>query len=170
MQALIKSCIITTMVMGICTAARAQKLVFLFAHGQYASPLRSGFKDNYGYGLGAEAGIGLGAGKTFFTGTVGYTFFDARSGHDVGNITYMPIKAGVRRYLLPGNLLFVHADAGVANIKDKTTDSRSSRFTGDIGGGVKLGPMEVGVAYDGFSSSDGFNSWIGFKAGWRIGL
>jgi hypothetical protein len=80
------------------------------------------------------------------------------------------MKLGVRRYLLPGKLLFVHADAGVANIKDKSNDTRTSGFTADVGGGVKLGPMEVGVAYDGFNYAGSFRSFVAFKAGWRIGL
>lgn len=167
MKVLTRICIAICLT-GICTGAKAQKLFFLFGHGQYASPAGS-FKDNYGFGLGAEAGAGIGAGKTFFTGTVGYTYFDAKSGKEAGNLTYIPMKLGLRHYLLPGNLLFIHADAGVANIKERNTGEKSSHFTADVGGGVKLGPMEVGIVYDGFSDN-GFNSWIGFKVGWRIGL
>ncbi|THU37114.1 hypothetical protein FAM09_19375 [Niastella caeni] len=159
------------LVTGIFSGAHAQKLFFLFAHGQYASPVQSSFKNDYNFGLGAEGGVGIGTGKTFFTGTVGYTVFDARSG-EVGNITYVPMKVGLRRYFLPANLLFIHADAGVAHIKDKTTNSTYSRFTADVGAGAKLGPFEVGVAYDGFSrsGSSGYASWLAFKAGWRFGL
>ena len=64
-----------------------------------------------------------------------------------------------------------HADAGVANIKIKGADSHT-RFTSDVGAGVKLGPLEAGVAYEGFSQGDpsGFASWIGFKLGWRFGI
>ncbi|WP_207514650.1 hypothetical protein [Longitalea luteola] len=151
--------------------AQAQKLFFVFAHGQYAAPVQTSFKNDYNFGLGAEAGVGIGPGKTKLVGTVGYTVFDAKSG-EVGNITYVPVKVGVRRYFLPGNLLFLHADAGIGHIKDKTTNSSYSRFTADVGAGAKLGPFEVGVAYDGFKrvGSSGYASWLAFKAGWRFGL
>jgi hypothetical protein len=158
---------------GLPARVQAQKLFFVFVHGQYATPSQTSFKDNYNFGLGAEGGAGIGFGKTFFTGTVGYTVFDAKSNTESGkgNLTYVPMKLGIRRYFLPGHLLFVHADAGVAHIKEKSAGSYS-RFTGDVGAGVKLGPLEAGVAYDGFSQSDpsGFASWIGFKLGWRFGL
>jgi hypothetical protein len=155
---------------GAWNQTQAQKLVFLFAHGQYASPVESSFKNDYNFGVGGEAGLGIGTGKTFFTGTVGYTVFDAVS-KEIGNITYVPVKVGLRRYFLPMNLLFIHVDAGVGHIKDKTTNSSYSRFTGDVGAGAKLGPFEIGVAYDGFSrDGGGYASWIGFKAGWRFGL
>jgi len=158
------------LIAGFYNHAQAQKLVFLFAHGQYASPVQSGFKNDYNFGLGAEGGVGLGTGKTFFTGTVGYMVFDASKG-EVGNITYVPVKVGLRRYFLPMNLLFIHVDAGVGHIKDKTTNTNYSRFTGDVGAGAKLGPFEIGVAYDGFSrDGGGYASWIGFKGGWRFGL
>jgi hypothetical protein len=81
------------------------------------------------------------------------------------------MKVGLRRYLLPGNLLFVHADAGIGKIKDKTDNSSYSRFSADIGAGAKLGPFEIGVAYDGFARKDaGYATWLAFKAGWRFGL
>jgi hypothetical protein len=159
------------LIAGVSTSVKAQKLFFVFAHGQYATPLQSNLKNNYNFGLGAEGGAGIGFGKTFITATVGYSVFDARSGTEAGNLTYVPIKAGFRKYFLPMNLLYIHADAGVANVKVKGGGS-SSRFTGDVGAGVKLGPLEAGVAYEGFSQSDpsGFASWLAFKLGWRLGL
>lgn len=160
--------ITAVLIAGAYSGAQAQKLFFVFAHGQYATPVQNDFKNNYGFGLGAEAGLGIGTGKTFFTGTVGYTFFDAQSESAAGNLTYVPVKAGIRRYILPGNLLFIHADAGVATIKIKGGDS-FSRFTADVGAGAKLGPFEIGVAYDGFTGT-GNASWLEFKAGWKLGL
>ncbi|MBO9199306.1 MULTISPECIES: hypothetical protein [Niastella] len=160
------------LIAGSYNGAQAQKLFFLFAHGQYASPVQTGFKNDYNFGLGGEAGAGIGFGtKTFLTGTLGYTVFDAKT-KELGNIIYVPMKLGLRRYFLPANLLFIHVDAGVAHIKDKTNNASSSRFSGDVGAGVKLGPFEVGVAYDGFSrgESAGYASWWAFKAGWRFGL
>ena len=151
---------------------QAQKLFFLFAHGQYALPTDSYFKHNYNYGLGVEGGAGIGTGRTFFVGTVGYTSFTSVSGNDFGNSSFVPIKGGIRHYLLVGKILFIHADGGVAFIKNNIVNS--SRFSGDIGVGVKLGPIEVLADYDGFTRSSaensGYSSWIGIKAGFRFGL
>jgi hypothetical protein len=151
---------------------QAQKLFFLFAHGQYALPIDSYFKHNYNYGLGVEGGAGIGTGRTFFVGTVGYTSFTSVSGNGYGNSSYVPIKGGIRHYLLVGKILFIHADGGVAFIKNNIVNS--SRFSGDIGVGVKLGPIEVLADYDGFTRSSaensGYSSWIGIKAGFRFGL
>src|SRR5688500_8635871 len=89
------------LVAGLYSGVQAQKLFFVFAHGQYASPVQTSFRNDYNFGLGAEGGVGIGFGaKTFLTGTVGYTVFDARS-KELGNITYVPMKVGLRRYLLP---------------------------------------------------------------------
>jgi hypothetical protein len=173
MQFIFRSTIVLTLILMTAVAgAKAQKLFFIFAHGQYASPLDANFKDNYSYGLGAEGGVGIGTGKTFFIGTIGYTYFNDRAGSGAGNLTYVPMKIGVRHYLLPGKLIFIQADAGIGTINNKSKGGSTSRFTGDIGAGVKLGPLEVGVSYDGFSRSDpsGYASWLAFKAGWRIGL
>jgi hypothetical protein len=159
------------LITGIYSGAQAQKLFFVFAHGQYSTPVQASFKNDYNFGLGVEGGAGIGTGKTKLVGTVGYTVFKGSS--EMTNTIYIPMKLGIRRYFLPANLLFIHADAGVANIKDKTTSSSYSRFTADVGAGAKLGPFEVGLAYDGFSSrngSSGYASWLEFKLGWRFGL
>lgn len=160
------------LIAGLYSGVQAQKLFFAFAHGQYASPVQTSFRNDYNYGAGAEGGVGVKVGKKeFLTGTVGYTVFNSPS-KELGNITYVPMKIGLRKYFLPTNLLFVHVDAGVGNIKDKTTNSSYSRFTADAGAGVKLGPFEMGLAYDGFTrkGSSGYASWVAFKAGWRFGL
>ena len=169
MKALIKFGLLTVVLTGLYTGAQAQKLFFIFAHGQYSSPLQNTFKDNYNYGLGGEAGIGIGPGKTKITGTVGYHFFNSPAGHEASDLTVVPMKLGIRRYILPANLIYLHADAGVANIKENGSE-RTSGFTADVGAGVKLGPLEVGIAYDGFNYQDAFRSFIAFKAGWRLGL
>ncbi|AEW02094.1 hypothetical protein A4D02_08755 [Niastella koreensis] len=159
------------LIAGSYNSVQAQKVFFVFAHGQYASPLQAKFKHDYNYGVGAEAGAGINLGsKTFLTGTVGYTVFNAPS-KEIGNIIYVPVKLGFRKYFLPTNMLFIQANAGVAQIKDKTYNSTSSRFSGDVGAGVKLGPFEMGMALDGFAREGaGYASWLAFKAGWHFGL
>jgi len=150
----------------------AQKLFFLFAHGQYAAPVDSYFKHNYNYGAGVEGGAGIGTGRTFLVATFGYTSFKSVSESSYGNTSYVPIKGGIRHYILVAKILFIQADAGVGIIKNEIVNS--SRFSGDIGAGVTLGPFEIIVNYDGFSRTSaentGYSSWIGIKAGMRIGL
>src|SRR4051812_35428712 len=102
---------------GFFNSAGAQRLVFLFGHAVYSVPAGGVFKDNYKYGAGAEAGVGVGLlGKTFFTGTVGYTSFRHSNANPTGNISFVPIKAGVRRYLF-AKMIFIHGDLGVGLIK-----------------------------------------------------
>lgn len=163
-----------TLLIVVCSigSLHAQKVFFLFAHGLYALPADSYFKHNYNYGLGVEGGAGIGTGRTFLVATVGYTSFTSVSGNSLGNASYVPLKAGIRHYLLVGKILFLHADGGVGFIKNNVVNS--SRFSGDIGLGVKLGPVEVLADYDGFTRSSsentGYSSWIGIKAGFRFGL
>ncbi len=149
----------------------AQKLVFLFGHGLYDAPT-GGLADHYNYGLGVEGGVGIGLNKTFLTGTIGYTNFFNKSGNPAGDLKYVPIKVGLRHYLM-AKLLFVNLNAGVASLDNKLISS-SARFTADAGIGAKLGPLDLGVNYDGFDGSNGvssgWNSWFSFKAGFRIGL
>jgi hypothetical protein len=160
------------LIAGVYNSAQAQKIFFVFAHGQYASPVQNSFKNDYNFGAGAEGGVGIGPGKTKFVGTIGYMVFKASS-KEMSNTIYIPMKVGFRKYFLPTNLLFINADAGVANIKDRTTNSSYARFTGDVGGGAKLGAFELGLAFDGFAGRQGYAgyaSWMEFKAGWRFGL
>ncbi|HTQ27551.1 MAG TPA: hypothetical protein VMI35_05455 [Puia sp.] len=150
----------------------AQKLVFLFAHGLYAMPSDSYFKHNFNNGYGVEGGAGIGLGSTFFIGTIGYSSFGSTSQSSLGNTSYTPIKGGLRQYILVGKIIFLQVDAGVAHVKNEVVNG--SRFSGDLGLGVKLGPFEVMASYDGFARSDGepsgYSSWIGIKAGARLGL
>lgn len=151
---------------------QAQKLIFLFGHLAYEVPVDSYFKSNYNYGLGVEGGIGIGVGSTFFVGTVGYSSFIEQGHAKVGNYTYVPFKGGLRKYVLVGKILFVQLDAGVALVKNDLVNS--SRFSADLGLGAKLGPFEVLADYDGFANGSGqpvgYSSWIGLKAGMRLGL
>ncbi len=158
----------------ICNAksAEAQKLIFLFGHVLYAIPADQNFEKNYSSGFGVEGGIGLGTGRTFVVGTVGYSSFTAFDSNPYGKLSYLPIKVGIRHYLLVGKLLFINADAGVGILQNGLYNG--SRFSGDIGLGVKLGPLEVMVDYDGYAKSSGegsgYASWIGIKAGMTFGF
>ncbi|MFI5153471.1 MAG: hypothetical protein ACHQET_09070 [Chitinophagales bacterium] len=149
-----------------------QELIFIFAHAQYANPLDDYFSRNYSHGFGFEVGAGIGMNRTFLMGTAGYSSFSASSSNAYGQLTYIPLKIGIRHYLLVGKILFIQADGGVGHVQNELVNA--SRFTGDIGLGVKLGPFEVIADYDGFARSDaetsGYSSWLGIKAGIRFGL
>jgi hypothetical protein len=152
--------------------ASAQHLVFLFGHLQYAEPVDTYFKHTSNNGFGVEGGAAVGIGRTFLIGTIGYTSFAAASGDTAGTLSYVPLKGGLRHYLLVGKILFLQVDVGVGHIKNQVVNS--SRFSGDLGLGVKLGPFEVMASYDGFTrtggETSGYSSWIGIKAGARLGL
>ncbi|PWT71486.1 MAG: hypothetical protein C5B59_18105 [Bacteroidetes bacterium] len=161
----------TLSMLSISSSTQAQRLFFIFMHGQYAIPVDSYFYHNYNYGLGVEGGAGIGAGRTFFVATVGYTSFSSVSNSKYGNTSFVPIKGGIRHYL-PGKLLFISADMGIAHVNNNLVNS--SRFSGDIGLGVRLGPFEAMAAYDGYArtsaENSGYSSWIGLKAGFHFGL
>lgn len=153
-----------------CNAVKAQRLVFLFGHGVYSVPAGSNFKDAYKFGLGGEAGIGVGLlGKTFVTGTVGYTDFIHASSSESGNLTYTPIKFGIRHYLL-ARVLFIHGDLGPGFFKQSKINYSATKFTGDLGVGVKLAGLEVSADYDGIFGNNPSGSWFALKAGFNFGL
>ena len=152
--------------------AYSQKLVFLFGHVIYGIPVDNYFKNNYNYGAGVEGGVGIGTGRTFLTGTIGYSSFITPSSNHYGNTSYVPIKGGLRHYLFVGKILFINVDAGAGLIKNSIVNYTS--FSGDLGIGVKLGPTEIIAQYNGFTRSgfenSGYSSWIEIKAGMRFGL
>ncbi|CAN5746782.1 hypothetical protein BH10BAC2_BH10BAC2_44050 [soil metagenome] len=149
----------------------SQNLLFLYAHGIYANPVDKNFKDGYNAGLGVEAGAAIGWNKTFIVGTLGYTSFSDRDNNTAGNISYTPFKVGLRQYVF-SKLIYIHGDLGIGKVKNEVIDD--TRFSGDIGAGVKLAGFEVQLDYDGFTrkspEASGYASWIGIKAGFNLGL
>lgn len=146
---------------------KAQRLFFLFGHAEYASATGK-LTDTHNKGLGIEAGLGIGANKTFFTGTLGYTWMqgqDNAAGDAIGNLRYAPVKFGVRRYVFRKNI-FIKGDAGVANMKPEHSDG-TSQFTAVVGAGVKFTGFEAMLDYTTVSK---WGSWISLKAGFTIGL
>ncbi len=166
----------TYVLLGFCllvlmNTVHAQKLVFLFGHAVYGTPSDKNFKDNYKYGLGIEAGAGLGWEKTFIIGTSGFSEFKSADGNMLGHIVLIPVKLGLRQYVF-SKMIYLHGDFGIMNIKYKNASTSESKFSGDFGAGVKLAGFELQMDYDGFSRSDpsGYASWISLKAGFAIGL
>ena len=56
------------------------------------------------------------------------------SGNGTGSLSYVPIKGGLRHYLLTGKLLFLQAEAGVGSIKNEVVSRK--QFRGDLGRGL----------------------------------
>lgn len=164
-------CFLVVLILGFTFSASvsAQQAFFLFGHGVYSTPVDKNFKGNYNTGLGVEGGAAIGWNKTFIVGTIGYSNFSNENGVLGGNISYVPYKIGLRQYIF-SKLLYIHGDLGAATIKNDNYNE--SRFSGDLGIGVKLGSFEAQLDYDGFSRSDpsGYASWIGIKAGFAFGL
>ncbi len=135
----------------------------------YAKP-SSDFSNTHSYGIGAEAYGGLGWGKTFVTATAGIGSFKS-STPEAGNITYTPLKVGVRRFLL-GKLIFANTDIGIAFLKDKQTGANKTRFTRGVGAGVRFMGLEGSLYYDGWKSinQSGYSNSLNFKLGMSFAL
>jgi hypothetical protein len=133
----------------------------------YAKPSGK-FTNTHNYGYGAEAFAGASLGKTYLVATVGTANFKAFNEGD-GDISYTPIKAGVRRYFLLKKI-FINADAGVAILKNKTTNETERRLLRGVGAGVRLFGFEGGVYYDGWKAlnTSGFSNSVQWKVGYAI--
>lgn len=134
----------------------------------YAKP-QGGFNDAYSFGGGGEVFGGAGLGKTFIIATAGFSAFKATSGIHSGNVTYLPVKIGLKQYIFR-KLLFINADVGRAIVKNKNFNE--SRFTRGIGFGAKLLGLEAALYYDGWKNvhASGFSNSVNIKAGWSISL
>jgi hypothetical protein len=160
---------IAAILVAYCNNLHAQHLVLLFGHGIYAAPEDKNLKNGYNTGLGAEAGAGIGRNKTFIVATIGYSHFFKENSNPAGDVSVVPLKAGLRQYVF-SKLIYIHGDLGVDKITNKI--SSDSHFSGDIGAGIKFGIFELQLDYDGYTRDDpaGFSSWVGFKAGFAFGL
>ncbi len=171
---IIKCLIIMVIITGIHYKTTAQKLFYVFAHGRYdAASLDKSGSNNYTAGIGAEAGVGIGANNTFFNGTIGYTNFISTSQNTNGDLRYIPVKAGIRYYLpLPVKLIFINTNAGVGMMKNASDQTTHTSFAADAGAGVKLGALEILTSIDAINEKDpvGWLTWWNIKAGLRFGL
>src|SRR3954447_21144300 len=144
-----------------CNNLKAQHLILLYGHGIYATPTDKNFKQGYNTGVGVEGGGGIGWNRTFIVGTIGYTHFFKEGDNSAGDVGIVPFKAGLRQYIF-SKMIYIHGDVGVDKIKNKTFSD--SRFSADIGAGIRLGLLELQLDYDGYTRDDpsGFASWVGF--------
>ncbi|MEP6847060.1 MAG: hypothetical protein ABI861_13700 [Panacibacter sp.] len=163
--------LLTLFLLTASTQLQAQKLFFVYAHGLYANPADKNFKTGYHTGLGVEGGAAIGWNKTFVVGTIGCTSFFNKDNNTTGKTTFVPFKVGLRQYIF-SKFVYLHGDVGVGKIKNNLYDD--SRFSGDIGAGIKLAGFELQLDYDGFARKSpepsGYASWIAVKAGFNMGL
>lgn len=156
------------------TSVNAQKLFFVSAHATGAKPSGKGLLGQSDFGLGGEVVGGIKImRKTYATGTLGYSyFFPKHLFKDDGGLNYVPVRFGIRQNFLPLNVLYLHADAGPASLKNKAISG--SRVTASFGAGAKLGPIEAQLDYEliGKKHTDppGDHGWVAFKLGYRFGL
>ena len=147
---------------------------FVAFHGIYASPQDDNLSNAFHYGLGVDAEAGIGIGKTMLTGSIGYLNFSAKD-NTVGNLSFIPIEVGVRRYFLLG--LFADAKAGVGLQSMPSTASsvkidNSSNFMYEVGAGFKILSIEAVVNFESSknSSSDTWSNNFLFKLGYCLKL
>lgn len=130
--------------------------VTLGFNAMYCMP-QGDFKNAYKFGAGGEIYGGVGWGKTFVLATVGYRAFKEEANISSGTLTFIPVKLGVKR-LFAMKRLFIQADAGFLTSKlEKSTDNHNG-FTYDIGAGLRLGGVELGLFYDGYKPKDANSS------------
>ena len=137
-------------------------------HGIYGSPIDATLSKNYNYGLGADAEAGLGFGKTMVTASLGYINYAATNNTN-GALSFFPIKANVRQYLLMG--LFANAGLGVAiqsvptSVPNYSFDN-SSNLLYEAGIGFKLVGIEGMINYGSWKNST-TNTW---NSNWLLKL
>lgn len=134
----------------------------------YAKP-KGDFATAYNYGIGGEVFGGIGYGKTFLVATLGWSGFQAGNNYPYGNLTYVPVKVGLKRFIA-GRHLFVNGDVGFASVKNQSFSG--SQFTRGIGVGAKLLGIEAGLYYDGWKNKNtgGYSNSLDVKFGWSFSL
>lgn len=145
------------------TSSSSQSPILIGGSLVYGMPQAS-FKNGYKSSIGFESTMGLKLSKIFVTSTVGYSLFAAQGGNAFGNITNIPLKAGVKYYVSEN--FFVMGNVGVGLLKDRVS-SVQSRFMRDFGVGFRYNTGELALVYDGWKrKSDGkYSDVIALKAG-----
>jgi len=114
-------------------------------------------------------GGGIGFGKTVLYASAGYEKYKAVSSNAAGSFKLVPIKVGLRRYLLPG--LFINGALGTAIQTYDQSSFGNSSFLYEAGAGIKFpGMIELGAAYTGWLYSGNTQTALLFKGGLAIKL
>jgi len=124
------------------------------------------FNDGYKSSLALDATAGVKFfGGFYITANVGYAKYYAQDNNSFGNITNIPLKAGVKAYLT--KRIFVAGNYGIGLLKDEKMNSRESRTMLDYGAGIRFNVGEIAVYNDGWKrKTDGkYSNAIFIKAG-----
>jgi hypothetical protein len=144
--------------------------VLFGASASYYTP-KGAFANSYKLGLGGEVFGGIGVGKTYLVATLGAANFFGDKENSYGNLTYKPIKVGIRQFLF-SNKIFVNGEMGVGYVKDKTMTNSENKLTAGFGAGVRFLGLEGGVYYNGWKAlhDAGFSNNMQVKVGWSMTL
>lgn len=174
MTTLIKILLFTTTFLFFSVCSKAQfKLpkVLAFGNFTYASPQGSfgTLYKTYNSGNGFEIGGGIGLGKNILYASTGYVSYGSKA---AGNYKVIPVKIGLRRYLLLG--LFLNGAVGIANQSYSYSSAKNSSFLYEVGAGFKfLHLIEIGAAYSGWNNAIANNAAMNaflLKAGLALKL
>lgn len=150
--------------------AQAPKAL-VYGNFTFTSPLGTDFTKSFAKGSGFEIGGGYAIGKTVIIGSTGYVnYLAATNTTTYGDLNVIPIKFGVRRYLV--GKLFVNGQIGTAIESYSKGNVSGSNFLYEVGAGVKIIRLiEVGAAYTSYQSAAtptiNYNSLL-FKVGFSV--
>ena len=135
----------------------------------YAQP-QDDLKNSYKQGFGLELKAGVGLGKTYLIATLGYTGYTPQSS-SVSKLSNQQMKVGIKQYFL-AKRLFVNGDIGVSYLDTGKRAPVITRFTSDIGAGVRLFGIEASIYYDAWNklSGEGTSKTMQFKLGYNFTL
>ena len=151
--------------------AQAPKTL-VYGNFTIATPQGTDFSKAYNGGNGIEIAGGIGIGKTLLIGSTGYIQYQAQSVNTLGDLKVIPIKVGIRRYLV--GKLFVNGQVGAAIESYGKSSGTGTKFLYELGAGLKiLHLVELGVGYTGYQSAAvptiNYNSLL-FKVGFSVKL
>lgn len=154
-------------------AANAQQsYAYANGHGGFSIPLNKEFSEQYSFGAGVDIGGGISVLNTYLTGRIGFTQFFKSPKNTYGTMTYIPIKFGLRHYLIE-EYLFIYGDAGFAFINNDRMYKNETKFTGGGGFGLKFpNDVEFELGYQGVNGKFPYTwlSWVELKVGYNLPL
>lgn len=156
---------------GFLSEAQIKKPGFLLGGNLVYTMPRGDFANDYKNGLGAEVSAGLGYGKTYLVGTLGYMHLMDKGNLNTTNTMYKPVKVGIRRYII-GKNLFVNVDVGNTTLVSKEKNTKTSTYTHGFGAGVRLLGIEAALYKDSWKNPNipGFSNSLQYKLGWNLTL
>ena len=116
--------------------AQAPKTL-VYGNFTIATPQGTDFSKAYNGGNGIEIAGGIGIGKTLLIGSTGYIQYQAQSVNTLGDLKVIPIKVGIRRYLV--GKLFVNGQVGAAIESYGKSSGTGTKFLYELANGYYIG-------------------------------